>query len=118
MIGGRLRQLLRGDQLAFGVDDLGALLALGLGLAGHRPLHVLRQIDVLHLDRRDLDAPRIGLVIEDVLQLLVQPIARGQQVVELGLSEHAAQRRLRELRRGVGVVLDLDDGAPRDRSTR
>ena len=32
-----------------------------------------------------------------------------QQVVELHLAEHAAQRRLRELRRRVVVVLDLDD---------
>ena len=28
-------------QLALGVDDLGALLPLGLGLLGHRALHIL-----------------------------------------------------------------------------
>ena len=55
----------------------------------------------------------IGLVVEDLLQLLVQPIALRQQIVELRLSEHAPQRRLRELRRGVDVVLDLDDRLPR-----
>jgi len=30
--------------------------ALGLGLPRHRALHVLRKVDVLHLDRNDLDA--------------------------------------------------------------
>ena len=51
--------------------------------------------------------------VEDLLQLLVQPVALGQQIVELRLSEHAAQRGLRELRRGVDVILDLDDGPAR-----
>ncbi len=73
--GGGLRQLLRRLQLARGVDDLSTLLALGFGLPGHRALHVGRQIDVLHLDRRHLDAPRIGVLVEDLLQLLVQPLA-------------------------------------------
>ena len=38
---GRLRQLGRRLQLAFGVDDLRALLPLGFGLPRHRALHVL-----------------------------------------------------------------------------
>ena len=37
----------------------------------------------------------------------------GEQVVELGLAQHAPQRGLRELRRRVVEVLDLDDGPPR-----
>ena len=102
-------------ELAGGVNDLRALLALGLGLPRHRALHVGRQIDVLHLDRRHLDAPRLGVLVEDLLQLLVQPLALRQQVVELDLAEHAAQRRLRELRGRVEVVLDFHDGAARDR---
>ena len=44
--------------LALGVDHLRAPLALGLRLAGHRALHAARDLDVLHLDDRDLDAPR------------------------------------------------------------
>ncbi len=110
---GGLRQLRGGFELAGRVNDLGALLALGLGLPGHRALHVGRQIDVLHFDRRHLDAPRVGVLIENLLQLLVQPLALRQQIVELDLPEHAAQRRLRELRRRVDVVLDLDDRPPR-----
>src|SRR5687768_18447594 len=55
----RLSELLAGLQLALGVDHLRALLAFGLGLAGHGPLHRLRQLDVLDLDDADLDAPRL-----------------------------------------------------------
>ena len=49
---------LRGLVLALGVDDLRPPLALGLGLARHRPLHAARDLDVLDLDDRDLDSPR------------------------------------------------------------
>ena len=45
-------EALRGLELALGVDHLGAPLALGLGLARHRALHLLRQVDVLDLDGR------------------------------------------------------------------
>ena len=40
-----LGQLFGRLQLAFGVDDFGAALALGLRLPRHRPLHLRRQID-------------------------------------------------------------------------
>ena len=69
---GRLGELLRGLELALGGDDLGAPLALGLGLAGHRPLHLSGQLDVLDLDGRDLDAPGLGLLVDDLLQLVVE----------------------------------------------
>ena len=51
-------QPLGGLELALGGDDLRAPLALGLGLARHRALHAGRDLDVLDLDDRDLDAPR------------------------------------------------------------
>src|SRR5439155_13086190 len=41
--------------LALGVDDFGAALALGLGLARDGALHLLGQVDVLDLDLADLD---------------------------------------------------------------
>jgi hypothetical protein len=49
-------------------------------------------------------------LIEDLLQLLIQPFTLRQEVVQLHLPQHAAQRGLRELRRGEVVVLDFDDG--------
>ena len=43
-----------GVELAFGVDDLGAALALGLGLLGHGAEHGFRHVDLLDLDGDDL----------------------------------------------------------------
>src|SRR4051794_24478883 len=61
--------------------DLAALrppLALGLGLLGHRPLHRLRDADVADLDGGDLDPPRLGLLVDDLLQVLVELLALGE----------------------------------------
>ena len=105
---GGVEQALGGLELALGVDDLGAALALGLGLAGHGALHALRDADVLDLDRGHLHAPRLGLLVDDLLQALVELLALGQQRVEVGPAEHRAQRGLGDLRRGVPDPLDLD----------
>ena len=64
---------------AFGGDDLGAAFALGLGFLRHRALHVVGQFDVLDLDRGDLGAPRLGVEVDDVLDLLVDPGGIRQQ---------------------------------------
>ena len=69
MITGRLAERGRRLELAPGVDDLRALLALGLGLPRHRALHLVRQVDVLDLDHRDLDPPRVGVLVDDLLQV-------------------------------------------------
>ncbi len=100
---------LGGFQLALGVDDLGAPLALRLGLAAHGTAHGFGQLDVLDLDQRDLDAPWVGEVVDDLLELLVDLVALDQQVVELDLAEDAAQGGLGDLRRADQVVLDGDD---------
>ena len=50
----------RGLPQAFDFEDLRALLALGLHLAGHAVDEVARRRDVLDLDARDLDAPGLG----------------------------------------------------------
>ena len=78
---GRLRQLRRRLDLALGRDHLGAPLALGLGLPRHRPLHLLGQLDVLDLDRRDLDAPLLGARVQDAAHLAVDrvAVARGSR---------------------------------------
>ena len=64
------------------MNDLRALFPFRLGLARHRALHVLRQIDVLHLDGRHLDSPWLRMLIEDLLQLLIQAVPLRQQVIE------------------------------------
>ena len=104
---GGLAQLLGGLVLALRADDLRAPLALGLCLTRHRALHRRGQLDVLDLDDRDLDAPGRGVRVDDVLQDPVDLVALGEQLVERVLAEHGAQGRLRDLRRGNEVVLDL-----------
>ena len=59
---GRLGELAGAERLALGRDDLGPLLALGLGLAGHRPLHRLGQLDVLELHELTTSTPQRSLV--------------------------------------------------------
>ena len=91
----RLDELLRGLLFALRVDDLGAARAFGLGLAGDRPDHALVEIDALDLDRRYLDPPRLGLLVEHVLDVGVELVALGQHAVEIVLAQHPAQRGLR-----------------------
>ena len=47
-----------GLELALGGDDLGAPLALGLGLLRHGAAHLLGQVHLLHLDRASPSRPR------------------------------------------------------------
>src|SRR5882672_8230492 len=86
---GRLREFLARLKLPFRVDDLGAPLALGLGLARDRPLHFLRQVDVLHLDGAHLDPPRLGVAVNHQLQLLVDLVPVREQLIQLRLAERA-----------------------------
>src|SRR6266849_10008363 len=107
-VGQRLRRL----ELTVCVDDLRPLLPLGLGLLGHRSLHRAGQLHVLDLDARHLDAPRLGFVVDDLLQLLVDDVALRQQLVEGGLAQDRTKRGLRDLGRRVDVVQHLDNRAP------
>src|SRR6266404_3153112 len=107
--GGGLLQLFGGLQLAFGVDHLGAPLALGFGLARDGAHHRLVQVDVLDLDVGDLDAPGVGLRVEDSLDVEIELLALRQQLVELVLAQHRAQRGLRQLAGGLQEVDHLDD---------
>ena len=63
---------------------------------------------MLDLDIGDLDAPGVGLRVEDFLDVAVELVALGQHLVEIVLAEHRAQRRLRELARRLHEVLHLD----------
>ena len=92
------------------MDHLGAALALGLGLARDRANHRLVDVDVLDLDVRHLDAPRIGLLVEHFLDVAVQLLALGEEFVQLVLTEDRAQRGLRELAGRLIEVRHLDDG--------
>src|SRR4249919_761351 len=99
----------RGLLLAFGMDDLGAAQALGFGLARDRAHHGLVEVDALDLDVGDLDAPGIGLRIEDGADVVVELFALGQHLVQVVLPQHRAQRGLRELAGGFVEVFYVDD---------
>ncbi|MNC40922.1 hypothetical protein D3C75_896640 [compost metagenome] len=64
---------------------------------------------MLDLDVGHLDAPGVGLRVEHLLDVGVEPLALGQHVVQLVLAEHRAQGGLRQLAGRRLVVLDLDD---------
>ena len=69
--------------VAFGHQNGGALVPLGLHLAGHRLDKVARRVDVLDLDPGHLDAPGHGRLVDDAQQPVVDLVALGQEVVEL-----------------------------------
>src|SRR5829696_199022 len=110
---GGLPEALRGLVLAFCCDDLRPPLALALGLTGHRPLHVLRDLHVFDLDHAHLDTPGLRLLVYDRLELLVYLLAVGKEVVEILLSKDAPQGGLGDLAGCEDVVLDLEDALVR-----
>ena len=57
--------------IALGLQDRGALLAVGAHLLLHRVLDRGRRIDRLQLDAVDADAPLPGRIVEDAAQLVV-----------------------------------------------
>ena len=108
-------QLLRGfDQrrcgllLALGVNDFRAPGAFGLGLLGNRADHALVEIDMFDLDIRYLDAPGIGALVEYPLDIGIEPVTLRQHLVEFVLTQHRAQRRLRQLAGRLEKIFHLD----------
>jgi hypothetical protein len=51
-----------GLEFPFGGHDLRASLALGLGLLGHRALHIVGEYNALDFHCRYLGAPRLGVL--------------------------------------------------------
>ena len=84
-------------ELALRVDHLGPSLPFGLRLTGHGTLHLVRQIDVLHLHGGDLDAPGVGLLVQNLLELGIDLVTFCQELVQLHLAAHAPQGGLGEL---------------------
>src|ERR1035441_1399293 len=107
---GGFDELCRGVELAFGVDDLGAALALSLGLLGHGAEHVFRHVDLFDLDGDDFDAEGRRVAVNDGLDALVELVAVRENLVQFDFAEDGAESRLGELRGLVDVVGDLNDG--------
>ena len=95
-------------KFAFRVNNLRSFLALSFCLARHSTLHRLRQLEIAHLDAGDLHAPRTGLRINHLLELGVDLVPLGQQMIEVGLAQNAPQRCLADQRRCAHVIEHLD----------
>ena len=54
---------------AFGRDDGSATFAFGFGLFGHSAFHVGGEFNVLELDVLDVDAPFVGLGVDNFADL-------------------------------------------------
>jgi len=88
----------RGHRFALGGNKFGALLPLGLGLPGRRAFHTVGQLVILQLDEvHSLPAPLEGRHIEDLLDVDVDDVGFGERLVLGVLTDHLAQRRVRDL---------------------
>ena len=80
-----------------------------LGFTRHRPLHdILRQRDVLDLDRRHLGAPGLGVLVDDVLDLVVDAGGVRAAPIEAETPDHVAHGGLADLVDRVVDILDRD----------
>ena len=64
---------------------------------------------MLDLDVGHLDAPCVGRLVENRLDVAVELLAFGEYVVELVFAQDGAQRGLRELARRLAEVFHLDE---------
>lgn len=107
---GGLGEFLGGFELSFGLDDAGALFADGFGFHGHDPLQVLGDLDILHFEQLDGDAPGRSGVIDGLAEELVDFVALFEDLVEVVLADDVAQGGERELLDGAAIVFDREDG--------
>ncbi|PAV66231.1 hypothetical protein WR25_24882 [Diploscapter pachys] len=89
---------------ALGLQDVGALLALGLHLPAHGGDDIGRRADVLDLDAGDLDPPGHRRMIDHRQQSRVDLVALRQRFIEVHRPHHGAQVGRRQLQqRGIEV---------------
>ena len=77
---GGLGHLGGGLEFTLGVDHLAPPFPLRLGLLGHGPLHLDGQVDGPQFHQGHLDAPGIGMFVQDLRQLGVDflPLAESK----------------------------------------
>ncbi len=95
------------------MDYLGPALSLCLRLCRHHAFHLLGELNLFNLHGGDLDAPGVGVLVDNLLKHLVEPLPLGEQLIKLGLAEDIAQGGLGYLGGGSDMVQDLDHGALR-----
>src|SRR5687768_18312273 len=74
-----------------GVNYLGPPIAFGFGLTTHGSAHAFGQLDVFDRDHGDLDAPRVGDIVDELFEPQVDRVALAE-VVQLYLRERDTPR--------------------------
>jgi hypothetical protein len=64
---------------------------------------------MLHFDKLDLDAPRLGVLVDDLLELGIELFPLRKELVEVDLPEDAPERGLGKLGGRKEVILDVND---------
>jgi len=103
-------QFFRSLILAIGMDDFGSSLPLRFRLPGDGSPHTLREVHLFRLYKRYLDSPWVGLPIQNLLKLHIDPVPLRKQLIQINLPNNASQGGLSELRGGIKIVFDLDNG--------
>ena len=102
-----LQEALRDLLLRLAEDDACLALTLGLRLARHGVLQLLRNNDVADFDTLHRDSPRFCSGVNDLLQLAVNHVPPDQDVCQILLADDVAQRGLRRPGDGLHVALHL-----------
>src|SRR5690606_3531581 len=91
----------------FRLKDGGTLLTLGFHLAGHRLDQIRRRRNILDLDTGDFYAPRIGGVIDDAQQALIDFVTLAEHLVQVQRTKHGTDIGHRQVADRQLQVVDL-----------
>src|SRR3954470_22675399 len=91
------------------IDNLCPSQPLGLSLFGDGADHALIEIDMLDLHISYLDAPGVGLLVENLLDIAIELVTFRQHLIKLVLAKYRAQRGLRQLTGCGHKVFHPDD---------
>lgn len=99
-----------GGFFAFGGNDGGATLAFSFGLFGHGSFHISRKLDILELDTFDVDAPFVGLGVNDFADLSGNFVALAKDFVKVEIAGDVAESGLSESASGIAIISSFENG--------
>lgn len=94
----------------FGGDDGSAAFALGFGLLGHGAFHIGGEFNVLEFNRLNINAPFVGLSVDNSADLGGDFIALAEDFIEVEITSDIAQGGLSEGGSGVFIAGSFKDG--------
>lgn len=95
---------------SFGRNNGSATFAFGFGLLSHGAFHVGREFDVLEFNILDVNAPLVGLGVNDLADLCGDLVAFAENFVEVEIASHVPKSSLGESAGGIRIVGSLKDG--------